>query len=243
MFDHTLLSLSHVIFLLAIEIEDPAETYDPKYFYAPWYLCGETYTATNLPTDMIVTIPEYRYVEDDENGKPYYVTVKEHNVPVGEDGEITLTYEEIAAMERLRRQPAYCVIMNNVVLGGTPMKNIDGSFGDSSSLVNVAAVLTDGCSNYIGYVPTAWVENNFYYYYYLDIVPGADEFEYDLVPGMWESIANGDVEGGTGIIDLEALGIFPEFHKAMTGPVHWTDDDYFEVFFHDYYDYMGWIGD
>lgn len=222
---------------------DPSETYDVKYFYAPWYLCGETYTATGLPTDMIVTIPEYRYVEDDASGNPHYVTVEEHYVPVGEDGEITLTYEELGAMERLRRQPAYCVIMNNVVLGGTPMKNATGGMGDSSSLVDTAKVLTDDCSSYIGYVPTAMIGNNFYYYYYPDIVPYADEFEYDVTPQMWENFASGEMVGATGQIDLEAMYIFPDFHKGMTGPVHWTDDDYFDVFDHNYYDYMGWIGD
>ncbi len=210
--------------------EDANSGYHGRYFYAPWKLSGRTYTFDNVPVGTVLTIPEYRYVVE-EGGELVYKTAEKHSVTVGESGTVTLTYEEIAAMERMRRQPSFCVVMNNVFLGGTPQGSV-GNWGGKDSTVNTSMVVTDRAKGHLGYVPTALESNNFFHYYYPDITPSADKWDYTVAESTWDTIGEA--------VDLEAVAPLLKFGKDDTGIVDWTEKDYAKVFFHDYEQYMGW---
>ena len=153
--------------------------YHIKYFYTPWYLTGKTYTFENVPDGTVVTIPKYQYLSGEYGATTAeLVTVETREFTV--DGPFTLTYEEIASMERARRAPMYCVVMNNVILGGP------------SSANSPTAVITDSATGNKGYFPTSMKKNNFIAYEYDDIMPGAAEFDYTLADGVWELIMRAD---------------------------------------------------
>ena len=175
--------------------------YHIRYFYLPWYLTGRTYTfnagkTPTIPAGTVVQIPEWQYLEKEldgagnETGNIKLVTVPERHLTVGENGEMTFTlkYEEIAAMERLRRASAYCVVQNNIIFGGAAQrKTVDGELVYVS---NRDQIITDnGGSNY-GYKSTALRTNNFMSFYFAEYVPGARaEFTYDIAGKLWGDIA------------------------------------------------------
>ncbi|MBO7762208.1 MAG: right-handed parallel beta-helix repeat-containing protein, partial [Clostridia bacterium] len=167
---------------------DPTCDYHPKYFYVPWYLTHKTFTFDGLPEGTVVEIPQYTYLDD--SGKK--MVVPAHVAEYNEDGSITLTYEELAAMERFRRQPAVCVITDNVLLGGTPTK-VNNEF---TKISNPAQIVVDGVASYSHYVPTSLVEGNYFEYIYDDVLYDAEGYNYDFLPGALESIA--EVLGETG---------------------------------------------
>ncbi|MBO7761910.1 MAG: hypothetical protein J6T24_03855, partial [Clostridia bacterium] len=111
--------------------------YRVKYFYLPARPTGKSFTSSAAPAGTEILIPPYTVL----NEKYEEVEIPGRTLIVPEDGKITLTYEELGSMERLRRAPAFCVIENNVLLGGTPLmddkKNI---FGD----VNEELRINDG---------------------------------------------------------------------------------------------------
>ncbi len=215
--------------MLRVIQEDIQAGYAVKYFYAPWKLCGKSYTFENVPVGTVLTIPEYRYVVE-EDGHLVYKTAEKHAVTVDETGTVTLTYEEIAAMERMRRQSAFCVIMNNVLLGGSPIQ--EPGKVDAEWAADKSRIITDGNLSYVGYISTTREEQNFLYHYYPAIVPGADEFDYTVSDATWQTIGE--------TVDLEAIKPLVEFDQNVTGITTWTYNDYFKVFFHDYSQYMGW---
>ncbi|MBO7763057.1 MAG: right-handed parallel beta-helix repeat-containing protein [Clostridia bacterium] len=173
--------------------DDPNCDYHPKYFYVPWYLSGKTFTYEGLPADTLVEIPQYTYL--DAGGNP--VVEEAHEAVRNADGSITLTYEELAAMERFRRQPAVCVIKDNVLLGGTP--TYEG--GKFTTTAQPDLIVTDGAGGYHGYVPTSLVESNFFEYLYEEIVYDADNYEYDLLPGAYDAIREVLSEEGYAMIE------------------------------------------
>ncbi|MBO7762175.1 MAG: hypothetical protein J6T24_05200, partial [Clostridia bacterium] len=152
--------------------------YHPKYFYVPWYLSGKTFTYDKLPAGTLLQIPEYSYLDASGQKK----TVEMHTEIVGEDGTVTLTYEEIAAMERFRRQPACCVISNNILLGGTPTYE-GGRFTDIS---DPSMIVTDSCLGSEGYVATSLVEKNLFEYEYDEILLDAENYVYDLLSEAYD---------------------------------------------------------
>ncbi|MBO7762329.1 MAG: right-handed parallel beta-helix repeat-containing protein [Clostridia bacterium] len=172
--------------------DDPSCDYHPKYFYVPWYLTGKTFTYEGLPADAVIEIPQYTYL--DAGGRK--VVEEAHIAERNDDGSITLTYEEIAALERFRRQPAVCVISDNVLLGGTPTYE-GGKFTETS---NPGMIVTDGVASYEHYVPTSLVENNFYEYLYGDILMDADGYDYDWQTGVLESLQDTLSEKGYALI-------------------------------------------
>ncbi|MBO7762767.1 MAG: hypothetical protein J6T24_08215, partial [Clostridia bacterium] len=173
--------------------DDPNCDYHPKYFYVPWYLTGKTFTYDGLAADTVVEIPQYTYL--DASGKK--VVEEAHIAERNDDGSITLTYEELAAMERFRRQPAVCVIEDNVILGGTPT-TAGGKFTDiSDPKLNVV----DSAEGFTNYVPTASVENNYFEYHYEEIIFDAEQHNYDLLPGALEAFADVLTRDGYAIIE------------------------------------------
>ena len=210
--------------------DDGGSAYHVRYFYAPWKLSGRSYTFKDVPPGTVLTIPVYEYVVE-KDGKLVYETAEKHKIVVDETGTVTLSYEEIAAMERMRRQPAFCVIMNNVLLGGTP-EGSKGNWGGPESAVNTAKVITDATKACVGYFPTSLQANNYFHYYYPDVTPGADEWDYTIADDKWATIGES--------VDLSAIAPLISFKKVDTGIVDWTYNDYFKVFFHDYDQYMGW---
>ena len=161
--------------------------YRVKYFYLPAKWTGKTYTSSAAPAGTELLIPEYIYL--DENYAP--VTVASHTVTVPESGEITLAYEEIGAMERIRRAPAFCVIKNNILLGGTPFmdeerRNRIGDV-DPAEMINDGPLLewyfdgTEwGCRQSLGYVPTADEKYNFLAYEYEKIMQDPRAHDYRI---------------------------------------------------------------
>ena len=173
--------------------DDPNCDYHPKYFYVPWYLTGKTFTYEGLPADAVIEIPQYTYL--DAGGRK--VVEEAHIAERNDDGSITLTYEEIAALERFRRQPAVCVIEDNVILGGTPT-TAGGKFTDiSDPKLNVV----DSAEGFTNYVPTASVENNYFEYHYEEIIFDAEQHNYDLLPGALEAFADVLTRDGYAIIE------------------------------------------
>ena len=150
----------------AYELEDYAV------YYAPQTLSDKTYTFTTAD-DTLIWVPSYEYI--DENG---VTQTKEEQTLTPENGQITVTYDDIAAMERLRRQPAFSIIKNNVLLGGsTEEKNV---------ITNNAVD-----SNYKGVIRGLTLqENNYLEFNYNSIMNDADNYDYRISDENWELIAS-----------------------------------------------------
>lgn len=157
--------------------------YSVRYFYLPQKLSGQSFTYTDAPEGTTFTIPEYTYL--DENGEE--VTVAQHVVGLDENGSVTLTYEEIAAMERMDRAPSNCVISNNIILGGTPA-TLDKDGEPVGNEVKEESVLA--IDERLGFDTRAstMTVGNFMYYDYMDIIPGADGYDYEIPDEAWEKI-------------------------------------------------------
>ncbi len=157
--------------------------YSVRYFYLPQKLSGQSFTYTEAPEGTTFTIPEYSYL--DENGE--VVKVEQHVVETDENGSVTLSYEEIAAMERMDRAPSNCVISNNIILGGTPATlDKDGEpVGNEVAEESVLAI-----DERLGFDTRAstMTVGNFMYYDYTEIVPGADGYDYEIPDDAWERI-------------------------------------------------------
>lgn len=170
--------------------------YHIKYFYLPWYLTGRTYTyntvGKEIPAGTVVQIPEWQYLEKVTEGgeeKIKLVTVPERLITVEKDTSFTLKYEEVAAMERIRRASAYCVVTNNIIFGGKPGQTSIGGVTVSNDVVDRPYIITDNGSSNLGYKSTALKTNNFMSYLFADYAPGARaEFTYDLTSALWDAI-------------------------------------------------------
>jgi len=91
-----------------------------------------------------------------------------------ENGEIVLTFDDIAAMERLRRQPAFSVIKNNIILGGSTVK--------SNVIRNIA-------SKYVGFVSGLTMEeDNYLEFYYDKVMVDAENYDYTITDEAWATI-------------------------------------------------------
>ena len=200
-----------------------------RYFYLPAKLTGKTFTSKAAPAGTEILIPEYTYLGD--NYEP--ITVKSHTLTVPESGEITLTYEEIGAMERLRRAPAFCVIMNNILLGGTPKmddaKNIIGDV-DEPRMINdanrkSAYVTPEGewlWRTTLGYVPTDRSEQNFLRYDYASVMEAPRAHDYRIKPEMAAAVREVlDPREADTVLSLDATKTGPtyKFDYASLGPV------------------------
>ena len=89
-------------------------------------------------------------------------------------------------MERFRRQPACCVIRDNVLLGGTP--TVEG--GLFTEIADPTKIITDNCQKAYGYVSTSHVADNWFEYLYATVMPNAEQQDYTLTDAAWQSIAD-----------------------------------------------------
>ncbi len=156
------------------------EQYHPRYFYVPWYLSGKTYTAT-VPAGTEILIPAYQYKGTD--GK--LVDVPAETRVVDDTGRITLTYEEIAAMERFRRQPSVSVIENNVLLGGRATYGLDGRYTTTS---DPSMIITNSAATYFGYNETASIKDNYFNYLPDEVLEDPKAYEYLIKDSAREAI-------------------------------------------------------
>ena len=211
------------------------EDYHIKYFYIPWYLATDadgsrkSYTYSDLPSDVVITIPTYSYLEKTGTGSSDFkvVTVEEHiHDERNEDGSITLYYEEIAAMERARRAPQYSVVSNNIILGSSPQYETRSGKLYPIDASDPSAVITDTCvSKSIrdreitarGYVPTTAVENNYMRYDYSQMMPGAYTFDYTMPDAAWDTIRASETVDGDVVTELKKLS---ETIYKITGPTY-----------------------
>ena len=201
-----------------------SEDYHIKYFYIPWYLSYDadgsrkTFTSDPLPEEAVIVIPEYKYLEDGPDGELVVVTVPEHvHEERNANGSVTLTYEEIASMERSRRAPQYSVVMNNVILGSSP--KFEKVYKDGKQInmpinePNPNGVITDGLRSVLdsgevgtrGYVYDIMTRNNCMIYDYEDLMPYAYTFDYTLSDDAWDFIMDVGAEDPNLTIEEEAL--------------------------------------
>ncbi|MBO7763139.1 MAG: right-handed parallel beta-helix repeat-containing protein [Clostridia bacterium] len=201
--------------------------YRVKYFYLPARPTGKTFTSYAAPAGAEIMIPPYIVL----NEKYEEVEIPGRTFTVPEDGKVTLTYEELGSMERLRRAPAFCVIENNVLLGGTPYmdaaKNITGD-------VNPAIMINDGAVEdwyvnkqgdwgprpRLGYCKTSLETHNFLRYDHTTVMADAVACDYTLrdsikaelaatlEPAEYEAVVglSADMTGPTYGFDYAALG-------------------------------------
>lgn len=142
--------------------------------YDPQPLSGKEFIYTDVEDGEKLYIPEYEYI--DESGK---IAVMPERTLTAENGYgFAVTYDDIAAMERLERQPAFSFISNNLVLGGLkPNDTIDD-------------VITNGVEEYKGYVEgTSEIYNNYHKYNYSSIMPNISKGDYTIPKEAWDSIA------------------------------------------------------
>jgi hypothetical protein len=204
--------------------------YRVKYFYLPARPTGKTFTSSAAPAGTELLIPAYTYL----NEKYEEVEVEAHTLAVREDGAVTLTYEELGAMERIRRAPAFCVIENNVMLGGTPqMDEAKNVIGD----VDIALMLDDDAvrDSYVdkesgekvrrvslGYRPTALEAKNFFRSDFASVVTDARACDYrfreEILPELAATLEPAEYEA---LVTLDATRTGPTygFDYAALGPV------------------------
>ena len=92
-----------------------------------------------------------------------------------QDGQgITLTLDDISAMERLTRQPAFSVISNNIILGGSSDPD---------------KVITNTAGSYEGIIKDVTLkENNFFEFDYDKIMVDAENHNYTITDEAWARI-------------------------------------------------------
>ena len=218
-----------------------AMDYHIRHFYMPWYLCGKDYTFRHVPVGTVITVPQYQYLTpiEGETKKATLVTVPERTFTV--EGEFTLSYEEIAAMERARRSPSYSVVMNNVLLGGTPIyQTVKGELTIPEDAVpDREKLITDSAVGYRGYRPTSLKTHNFMAYRYDDIAPYTDFFDYAIEEEGWEIIGAAGLEDPTLAPQASAMEELRDAanHYINAGPTyHFPYWDWFDDVYPDFYD-------
>ena len=203
--------------------------YRVKYFYLPARLTGKSFTSEAAPAGTELLIPAYTYLNENYEE----VEVESRTLVVPEDGKVTLTYEELGSMERLRRAPAFCVIENNILLGGTPYMDADKNItGD----VNPEIMINDGAINEwyvnkegewgprkrLGYTPTSLEAHNFLRYDFSTVMQDARACDYtlkkEILAELAETLEPSEYEAVTGL-DASLTGPTYGFDYAALGPV------------------------
>jgi len=143
---------------------------DYAVYYEPQKLSGKTLTYTDVKDGDTIYVPQYEYL--DEKGVKQIMPEKR---VVAQDGQgITLTFDDIAAMERLSRQPAYCAIWNNIILGGSTNPN---------------NVITNSAASFKGLIKDVTIkENNFFEFDYDKIMVDAENHDYRITDEAWARI-------------------------------------------------------
>ncbi len=184
---------------LIIEAYDNTD-YHVRYFYFPAELSEESYTF-ETKEGAVFTIPSYQYKQGSK-----IKTVNQEVRDAEYDAEndkwyITLTYEEIAAIEKMERAPCNSVIMDNIILGGTPASvGNDGAIlsNEVSEDKTIATIAKAGFSTR----ESTMIDNNFMYFTYADIIPDADQHDYTIYDTTWDLIEETMGEGAREIFAL-----------------------------------------
>jgi len=156
--------LGDKIILAAYELADYAVYYEPK------TLSGKIFTYTDAKDGDTIFVPEYEYIDGNGSKK----TMVEHTI-VAKDGKgIAVSYDDIAAMERLGRQPAFSAICNNIILGGSTNKN---------------NIITSYASSAKGIIKDVTIkEDNFFEFDYDKIMVDAENGDYTITDEAWARI-------------------------------------------------------
>ncbi len=166
--------------------------YHVRYFYFPAELSEESYTFETKETAEF-TIPTYQYLD----GSSIKTVDQEVRFPEYDEENdkwyITLTFEEIAAIEKMERAPCNAVIKDNIILGGTPASVSGGlAVGNAVSEVNtITTVQKAGFSTR----DSTMIDGNFMYFTYSDIIPDADQHDYTIYDQTWDMIEETMGEG------------------------------------------------
>lgn len=169
---------------MILEVYDSTEDYHIRYFYAPAELSNMTYTF-KLPEGTLVTIPTYQY-----KNKGVLQTVAQRTVTPEERDDgfwLTLTYEEIAAIERMERAPCNSVISNSVILGGTPA-TLDSDGKPLGTDVNEKKTIVVAETMGFDVQASTLQENNFLYFTPADIVASLEDYDYTIDDATWDWI-------------------------------------------------------
>ena len=146
-------------------INEAYDYVDYKVYYEPQKLSDKTHVFKTAD-DTVIWVPPYEYL--DANGAR---KTKPAQTLKAENGEIVLTFDDIAAMERLRRQPAFSVIMNNLILGGSTNSN---------------NVITNSAGSYKGLIKDVTIkENNYFEFDYDKIMADAENYNYRISDETW----------------------------------------------------------
>jgi len=149
-------------------INEAYQLVDYKVYYEPQKLSDKTHVFKTAD-DTVIWVPAYEYL--DENGAKQ---TKPAQTLKAENGEIVLTFDDIATLERLRRQPAFSVIMNNLILGGS---------------TNVDNVITNSIGTAKGLIKDVTIkENNYFEFDYDKIMKDAENFDYEISDENWATI-------------------------------------------------------
>jgi len=141
---------------------------DYKVYYEAQKLSGLTHVFKTAD-DTVIWVPSYEYL--DENGAKQ---TKPAQTLKAENGEIVLTFDDIAAMERLRRQPAFSVIKNNLILGGS---------------TNPDNVITNSAEKYKGLIKDVTIkEDNYLEFDYNKIMADAENCDYRISDEAWSML-------------------------------------------------------
>ena len=105
-----------------------------------------------------------------------------------------MTFDDIAALERLRRQPAFSVIKNNLILGG------------SSESDNV---VTNSAENYKGLIKDVTIkEDNYFEFDYDKIMADAENYNYNISDDVWAMLEK--EMGAEFVLILKSI----DYHRA-----------------------------
>jgi hypothetical protein len=161
-------------------IMEAYNTYDDyMVYYEPRKLSDKTHVF-KTSDDTVIWVPPFEYL--DENGEQKTMPEK---ILRAEGGQITLTFDDLAAIERLRRQPAFSVINNNLILGGSTDTN---------------NVITNGADTYTAFLPDVTSkENNYFEYDYNKILADADNHNYKISDETWAMLEG---EMGKEFVDI-----------------------------------------
>ncbi len=173
---------------LIIEAYDNTD-YHVRYFYFPAELSEETYTF-ETKEGAVFTIPSYQYKDGTRT-----VTTDQELRYAEYDGEkwvVTLSFEEIAAIEKMERAPCNAVIVDNIILGGTPANPSDPT---ATNRLNESSTVSVATKAGFETRESSMIDNNFMYFTYADIIPDADQHDYTINDATWDLIEETMGEG------------------------------------------------
>ena len=151
---------------------------DYKVYYEPQRLSEKSHEFVT-GDDTVIWVPAYDYL--DENG---VLMTKEAHTLTPVDGKIMVSYDDIAAVERLGRQVAFNVAKNNLVLGGST------EYGN---------IMLPWSTDKMYFKDHTLIEDNYFEFYHKNIVDDAENYSYKISDEAWSTIAS---EMGTEFVSI-----------------------------------------